>query len=324
MRFDNLDLHSPEELVKLKELHNVLFPSTNASLDWIKWCFLRRSEHQNPRHFTRAWCVWDEDRLVGLWCVEPKDLSIDREISYKNTSGWAKVGRCFSVGIHPDYRRKNLFTELSTFAIGQERALTKYDYILGFPQAGRPVVDAHLKAGWEVTQEIATRSFSPKDQALEPLSLSNCSHLFIRDFCDVTSCPFKPVGGFREIAVSKNVRWLANPDNFYLCFRQGRAQMVLKPYAGHCHLLDLDVGDSDRDLESLLNVAKSLATRHKWSEVSAWCAENDEMRHVFERCGFQKGACSTRPVVLLSVKINARESLKFETCRFDLGVEESY
>src|SRR5207237_538630 len=91
--------------------------------------------------------VFDGEVLAGVWSVEPRQLTVDGQTQIP-------VGHCFAVGIHPDYQRQGLFVELSKYAIEQERIRGEMDFILGFPQQGRPVVGGHLKAGWEIVQEI--------------------------------------------------------------------------------------------------------------------------------------------------------------------------
>lgn len=302
IRFSTMS-NAPWERDVFKAFHNTLFKNTNVSNDWVEWWFKQASP------FTRVHAAWDNDVLIGTWCVEPKKLDTgDNEIN---------VGRCFSVGIHPDYRRRNLFVQLSEHAIAEEKKLAGFEYVLGFPQVGRPVVDAHLKSGWEHVQDIDVYSFDPKTLSTN-VSLDSCHR--ITDFRSIERPAY--VGTFVNNVGYENYRWLENPDNCYVTLRFRNGYIVLKNYANVCHVLD--VSGTFREVQHLLDVTKTLAFRHRWEEVTIWNATNEQHHDDIISCGFVSGAKFASSIQLLTVRINAKEPLNLSKTHFQMGGEEMY
>jgi GNAT superfamily N-acetyltransferase len=300
------------DLIKFKEFHNLLFKNTDMSYEWLSWYIhVIGGMHKHEGHETRIWGMFDDEKLIGTWCVEPKDFIDDNNHRLK-------IGRCFSVGIHPDYRRRNLFVELSKFAIEQERTLKKYDYILGFPQHGRPVIDAHYKSGWYNVQDIQMYTCKP-DKMVDS---RRSDYTLISRFTNST----KTSGRFYEKIAYKKAKWLNHPDNHYICLSVNKedceSYMILKPYADSCHILDSH--GSIEDTTTLYNVAKSLAYRHKWFELTSWWADNSIVELNLENIGFTKNCTRGTSVTLIAVNINAEDNFKMKNCNFQMGVEEIY
>lgn len=294
--------------LELKEFHNLLFKNTDASLEWFTWYI-----DLIGAMGTRVYSVKDSDTLIGTWCVEPKQLRVA-------PGRVVNVGRCFAVGIHPDYRRQNLFVDLSKFAIHQEQtAFREYDYILGFPQVGRPVIDAHLKSGWEPVQEIEMQSWKPVRTQAQPALFAQLND--IQDFSTLDT-PHDYVGCFVENGTYRNVRWLGHPESRYITLAHGGGHIVLKPYGANCHVLDL--AGNATEVQILLEMAKTLTYRHRWNELTIWNAVNERHRKVIEACGFVPGATCGTSVVLLAVKINALQPLVLGETHFQMGSEEIY
>lgn len=295
---------------KFKNFHNTLFAKTSASQEWFRWFFsLNRSDYDN---LPRVYVAREDNQIIGVWCVEPKDFQ------YNNSM--IKVGRCFSVGVHPDYRRRNIFVDLSTYAIEQERSLKQFEYIMGFPQEGKSVVGGHIKSGWERTQTIDVWN-AWKFPVVKPEN-SSLYHVHpISDFKSIKNTQYN--NSFIDSSLYKNSRWLNHPDCFYVCLVRDESYIVLKTYGSVCHVLDIN--GTHEHVRHLLRVTKTLADRHNFHEVTIWCAENDyHIEDVKSEFSFgSSGAVS--PVELLSVKINAKNSLKFsDTVHFNMGCEEIY
>lgn len=225
-----------------------------------------------------------------------------------------RVGRCFAVGIHPDYRRQNLFVELSQHAIAQERGLGRYEYILGFPQTGRPVIGGHLKAGWEPVQQVDVWDCRPGPDDLTSLR----SVSVVNDFQLIDSPTYQ--GSFLERPEYRNLRWKAHPDCSYVTLSRGSSYVILKPYGGMCHLLDVS-GPDREDVRTVIRAAKTLAYRHRWERITTWCAPNEFHRIDFEAAGFNR---TEESVTLLAVPIRANRPLRLERCHLPMGVEEMY
>lgn len=295
---------------RLKAFHNLLFKNTDASSEWFSWYI-----DVIGAWGTRVYSVSDGDQLIGTWCVEPK--------LFKDSTGKVRnVGRCFAVGIHPDYRRRNLFVDLSKFAIHQERTVFReYDYVLGFPQVGRPVIDAHLKSGWDTVQEIEMQSWHPSKEGCPPALKRHVDQVV-----DFGRLDFEPnhayVGCFCEDTTYRNMRWLKHPDTHYITLTHGGGHIVIKPYGANCHILDL-AGPST-SVRVLLDAAKTLAYRHRWQEVTIWNATNELHHDDIVDSGFTPGATCGTSVVLLAVQINATEPLKLQRCHLQMGSEEIY
>lgn len=309
-------LVSKLDLEKFKGLHNLLFKNTDMSHEWMTWYFDDIGGKHKPNHATRVWGMFDRDLLIGSWCVEPKDLVLD--------DGLIKVGRCFSVGIHPDYRRQNLFVELSKYAIAQERELGKYEYILGFPQQGRPVIEAHYKSGWSKVQDITMWSYRPMKESVK------ASRSQVREITNFQSCVQRPAS-FSETADYRNCKWLYHPDNHYICLELrhprhnaiSHSYVVMKPYGDSCHILDIN-GNEPVHTAELLEASKSLAYRHKWHELTMWHADNESNGLEPGLHGFVPETTRGSSITLIAVNINAKNPLAFDRCHFQMGVEEIY
>lgn len=293
-----------EDKKKFKVLHNILFKNTAMSAEWLDWYFELAKD-------VRVYGAFDKEDLIGIWCVESKCLQIDRG-STRN------VGRCFSVGVHPGFQRRGIFLALSKFAIKQEKKKGQHDYILGFPQFGRSVIDGHLKAGWEFVQDIDMCSIKPNlvDENASIRSIGKLEHF---DDEDLVSSK----GSFKESAKYYTRRWLRHPDNHYIIFDyEPGSFIVVKPYGDSCHILELE--GPDEDIVYLLEAVKTLAKRHAWKEVNLWCAENDPKKNTVKSCGYSLGSERGTGVKLLAVRINAIEPLVLDKCSFQMGVEEPY
>ena len=259
----------------------------------------------------RAYGAFNKEELVGIWCVESKILKTSRNIE-KN------VGRCFSVGVHPGFQRRGIFLSLSKFAIQQEKTKGQFEYILGFPQFGRSVIDGHLKAGWEHVQDIDMYSIKP-NLVDEKASLASVGRLERFDSEDLRTSS----GSFKESAKYYAQRWLRHPDNHYICFDyEPGSFVVVKPYGDSCHILELE--GPNEDVVELLEAVKTLAKRHAWKEINLWCASNDPKLGVVKSCGFSVGSERGTGVKLLAVRITAIDPLVLGSCSFQMGIEEMY
>ncbi|MCX6842139.1 MAG: hypothetical protein NTX53_07665 [candidate division WOR-3 bacterium] len=305
---DPLSLHREP----YKQLHNLLFVNTAMSYEWLDWYHRDIPRTNAGAHVTRTYGAFVQDTLAGIWSVEPK--------SFVSATGVViEVGRCFAVGIHPDYRRHGLFVELSKYAIEQERILGQYEYILGFPQRGRPVVGGHLKAGWEVVQDIEAYHID-----LESMNsvTSRARVKAVTAFGDLTLSVQLP-GSFNVSPAYLNLKWLEHPDNYYICLWCDDSYIVLKPYGGICHVLD--VQGERRAVSVLIDAAKTLCRRHRWQELDMWCASNEHYRAQVVEAGFNQDSAFVPPVVLIAVRIKAECPLDVVAdSHFQIGVEEIY
>ena len=300
---------SAADVQAFKDFHNLLFKNTDASEQWLQWYF-RLIPGEHTGHWTRVYTLRDDADLVGSWCVEPKDFMLD-------DGTIIKVGRCFAVGIHPNYRRRNLFVDLSKFAIDEERKLGKYEYVLGFPQVGRPVIDAHLKSGWERIQIVDM--YSSHDVPSPKVSLASVKTVY--DFHVLSPRP-DYTGSFIESDTYRNNRWDGHPDHLYLRLCFGGGYVILKVYNNACHVLD--VRGTPSEVTQLLLAARTLAYRHRWIEVTIWNALNDHLHDAICAAGFVPGATCGTSVELLAVRINAQTPLTLEKCHLQMGNEEIY
>jgi GNAT superfamily N-acetyltransferase len=294
---------------KYKALHNSLFKGSNASSEWIRWYHKEIGALKTWSEGTRTWGVFDDEELVGIWSVEPKCLTISGKTVH--------IGRCFAVGIHEGYRRHGLFVSLSEYAIEQEKKLGEYEYILGFPQVGRSVVGGHFKAGWEevLPIDILSRKNVPRIYG-ETRSTIN----FITNYDSITletKCD-----GITENSEYNTLRFSKHPDHQYLIYQYQDATIILKPYGNFCHILDLS--GSVANVKFLLDAVKSLAIKHGWVEVNAWCAENDFYKEAYLASGFSSGADFGLPVMLIAVRINAEVPLSLNNLSLQMGIEEGY
>lgn len=294
---------------KYKALHNSLFKGAATSSEWIRWYHNEIGSLKTWSKGTRTWGVFDKEELIGIWSVEPKNLKLSKTL--------LNVGRCFAVGIHEGYRRHGLFVSLSEYAIQQEKKIGEYEYILGFPQVGKTVVGGHFKAGWEevLPIDIYSRKNEPRvfGESRSGINfINNYDGLIAEKSCEVLN----------ENSDYNNLRFIEHPDHQYLTYSYKDATIVLKPYGNFCHILDLS--GSIENVEYLLNAVKSLAIKHGWAEVNAWCADNEFYKQTFLATGFSLGAEFGLPVMLIAVRINAEVPLVLGTCSLQMGVEEGY
>lgn len=294
---------------KYKALHNSLFKGANTSSEWFHWYHKEVGELKKWSKGTRTWGVFDGEELVGIWSVEPKVL----RVADKNLS----VGRCFAVGIHEGYRRHGLFVSLSEYAIEQEKLLGEYEYILGFPQVGRSVVGGHFKAGWEEVLPIDI--FSRKNEP-RVYGESRSAIKFITSFDGLEN----QVQGdsLIEDSTYNTLRYSKHPDHQYLTYSYKEATIVLKPYGNFCHILNLS--GSIANVKFLLDAVKSLAIKHGWTEVNAWCADNEFYKEALLQSDFTSGAEFGLPVMLIAVRINAKTPLVLKKVSLQMGIEEGY
>lgn len=331
-------------------VHNQLFKITNMSRDWLGWFIrlgmLKQSDEseiyksypenrildyaidkiQPHSSQIRFYGAFDDSSLVGIWCVEPKCL----KYSY---STLLRVGRCFAVGILPDYRRKNLFVELSQYAIEQERIKGEYEFILGFPQQNHPVIDAHLKSGWNHVTDINVMHWQPTytmpamtkvDSKLKYVAQINYGDKAedtrnLRGHTDMEK--------FNSTLEYRYQRWSHHPENLYTCLRHSTTDIVIKFYKSAMHILDIygtGIYNPHSGLKPLVATLQSLAIQHACSEITTWCHVKDESLQCFKAAGFRNGSTIIKPVSILAVNINAKVPLELSKPRFGMGVEEIY
>jgi GNAT superfamily N-acetyltransferase len=309
IRFETWNLDDSSYIEKFKQFHNTIFPNTRASKEWLEWYanfgFLDHEIHTRAHVAIRE----SDDQIVGTWCVEPKIFST----SEKNI----KVGRCFSVGIHPELRRQNLFVRMSKYAIQTEKNIGQYEHILGFPQEGRPVIDAHLKSGWKklhlitmlgAKPEITNSSLRESRQVLKDLS---------------TSYEQLSVGKFVENDSYFTRRWSEHPENNYIILSTKSSRIVLKHYSSIMHVLSMQ--GEETNVTFLLNAARTLAFRHKCEELNAWCADGERYKKSLEDANFLPNVSKMSNIELMCVDLQEKtleDSIK--RCIFHQGIEEIY
>lgn len=298
---DVLDSHK----IVYKELHNLLFPNINISFEWINWYFGEIGCGK-----TRTYGAFCDERLIGIWSVEPRKMYVGGIL--------LSVGRCFAVGIHPNFRRQGLFVDLSKYALREEKKLCEYDYIIGFPETTRAVVGGHLKIGWYIVQEIPEYRLEKSD--ISDVILRSSATL-VTSLLNESLFPQEGVlfGGVGYDAL----RWLNHPENYYIALSHfsksgltGHNFIVLKPYGEICHILDVCGSPTE-----LLQIACGLCKKHNWKALTIWCADNEIYKMNIEKVGFKK---TEKAVCVIAYNIRARNSLKLASCHIQNGVEEGY
>lgn len=314
--FELLDTHNHSNLEAFTKFHNTIFPNTQASQEWIEWYSAAGKEHHGID--TRVYVArrLEDNLIVGSWCIEPKKFCDGK----KNIL----VGRCFSVGIHPDVRRQNLFVRLSKHAIESERRFKNFKAILGFPQVGRPVIPAHIKSGWRELDVIPMLGKKPENYKI---SLSNVVRHWIDD---ENVAPWKTgVRSFVESSDYLRRRWLEHPDNDYIVLASKKfphSTVVLKHYGSVMHVLSIRGGKKAALL--LLKAASTLAYRHNCSELNAWCASRELYRDVLEETGFAENVSQSPGIQVMCVDLTDDYQLNIgkdlDNCAIHQGIEEIY
>ncbi len=311
--FETLDMHNHAHVEEFTKFHNIIFPNTHASQEWIEW-YAKFGDIYHDIN-TRVYVARrvDDNVIVGSWCVEPK--------RFHDGKTTVKIGRCFSVGIHPDVRRQNLFVRLSNHAIESERQHKNYKTIIGFPQVGRPIIPAHIKSGWRELEVIPVLGKKPENFEL------SLSHVIKNWIDEVNVAPWKV--GVNSIVESSHYlqrRWLEHPDNDYIVLATKEfphSFIVLKHYGSIMHVLSIRGGKTGACL--LLKAASTLAFRHNCSELNAWCASRELYRDVLEETGFAENVSQSPNIQVMCVDLTDDYRLNIEQdCVFHQGTEEAY
>ena len=212
-----------------------------------------------------------------------------------------------------------LFVELSKYAIEEEKKRSEYDFILGFPQSGRPVIGGHFKAGWEEAMNLSPYSINTESYTS---SSDRRGAEVITDFAKYSSSD-SLAGCFYESNEYRNLRWLLHPHHHYLCYGFADSYIVLKPYLNFCHIVDFK--GSAKILAKLFTIAKDIAKRHGWVELNLWCADNEYFMNTVLEQGFTKGDQFVLPITMITVRIAANNSFQaLESCHLQMGIEEAY
>lgn len=296
------------------KLHRTLFPRTDITEEWVDWYFHKLFPDTPVVYGARE---KDSGELIGMWCVEHRTL-IDSDAVKKH------VGRCFAVGIREDHRRKNLFTELSKYAIKEEKRKATFTHILGFPQLGKPVVSAHIKAGWEHVQRIQAYTKKPQRTLESPHRVFRATPDFWLSEPEFSNC-----GTFQANGLYISERWGNHPYHNYtiLCHDDLQCSFaVTKQYRDILHVLEFRYKSAHAAYELIASI-NQLAYRHACSEITIWAANNDPLAEYVKNSGFLSaeaiGSCAVSSVDLLAVNLNS-DPLKLETSSFQMGVEEIY
>lgn len=295
-----------------KKIHNELFRSAAIDNNWIEWYHEKVRVSDSRLSNTRTYGLYDGNRLIGIWSVEPK-------VMRNSNNELIKVGRCFAVGISSDYRRMGLFVSLSEFAIESERKRAEFEYIIGFPQTGRSVVGGHIKAGWE---EITFVDIYSVDLRINDGKFFRNDAKEVIDFSNL-STPLNINNSFDEPASYRNIRFLMHPKLQYMIYTYDNAHIVLKPYSTFCHILEMQ--GSKKNVCRLIEVSKSICKRHGLVELNVWNNSEALYHEVLSECGFSNGAEHGLPITIIAARINANKKLLIEKeFNFGMGVEEGY
>lgn len=295
-----------------KKIHLQLFPGSQIDDSWIDWYHNNIPASDNRLSSTRTYGVYDGERLIGIWSVEPKLIK-------NSNNDLIKVGRCFAVGVSSDYRRKGLFVSLSVFAIENERKRAEFEYILGFPQTGRSVIGAHYKSGWEEVSLVDIYGIDLN---------KTTSRFFKNDVKEVVDfsaleTPKSTSQNFDEPSSYRNERFIKHPKLHYLRYAFEDAHIILKPYSTFCHILEMQ--GSKENVIRLIEASKSICKKHGFTEINIWNKEKAFFSSALIDCGFTKGADHGLPITIIAVKINATKPFELgHPFNFGMGVEEGY
>lgn len=326
VEFTVLDLCKATQMRKFAEFHNSVFPAMNASFSWFEWYMHSGANYHDID--TLVYAAMSDGKIVGTWCVEPKEL-------YCNDFSKIAVGRCFAVAIAPEFRRQGLFVELSKFAIERERQRGEFQHILGFPQKGRPVIDAHLKSGWERIQEIDCHSITTS-HLVKPVSLAAIdSRIVTFAMFDnpLEDRAMRRLGSFYDSPWYKDERFLSHTEHTYTCLKTDNSYVVLKQYGTTMHVLDIqEHNQRPSTIEELLVASVTLAKKHACNHVTIWGAQNDPLvTNVLASDSFRSHWSEQPTTVLepasidmLAVRINSSDKLVLDETHFQTGSEESY
>lgn len=287
-----------------KELHNLLFPNSGISFEWIDWYFGQIGQKR-----TRTYGAFYGTQLIGIWSVEPRKMYVGNLLM--------NVGRCFAVGVHPSFRERGIFVALSNHALEEEKNRSEYDYIVGFPGTTRTVVKGHLKVGWYIVQEVPEYRLARVD--IDSVILKHFATPTINFSGKILASQEGMLFGCDEY---NELRWLHHPENHYILLTQYSPAdeendfIVLKSYGENCHVLDLCGKPTE-----LLGIARGLCVKHNWTALTVWCADNELYKPEIQEAGFKK---TEKAVYLLAHNVRRKNRMELASCHIQNGVEEGY
>lgn len=279
-------------------LHNDLFRTANIDYDWMDWYHERLPVVRGSKNKTRTFGVLDKDRLIGIWSVE--------EIVMNDGIKSYRVGRCFAVGIHSDYRRMGLFVSLSTYALSELRKSKDFEFLIGFPQKGRSVTPGHLKAGWKMLGDVHLMSKKIERYPIRGVNLSSVNNLL------------------NSIASNDylNARFLSHPYCNYSYLTHGEGLLILKSYADFIQVV-YSSGDSN-ELEFLYRSLERLTFRHGQKEIITWSNPLSKSHSELEKLGFENGSDKNVSVDIIYFPITSFALPNLEGINFHMSIEEGY
>lgn len=279
-------------------LHNDLFKSANIDRDWMDWYHVRLPSVRKSINKTRTFGVLDGNRLIGIWSVE--------EIILSDTNKSYRVGRCFAVGIHSDYRRQGLFVSLSTYALGELKKSKEFEFLVGFPQKGRSVTGGHLKAGWELFGEIQLMSKKIETYPHIGVNIGNVNNSLER----VTSDSYL------------KARFLEHPYCNYSYFSYGDGLVILKGYADFVQIVYSH--GNPKELEMLNLAMQRLAYRHGQKEILTWSNPLSLEHSNISKLGFATGSDNNVSVDIIHYPITINTPSSILGLNFYMSIEEGY
>ncbi len=125
----------PSDIDGVIKLLNIVF-GHNRTIEWWKWKY-----ELNPNGFYGEegdiWVAEADNEIVGHYAIISESLKFNSKI--------ITVAQSVDTAVHPDYRRRGIFTSLANKVYAD--AKNRYDFIYGFPS--EMAYKGFIKLGWK-------------------------------------------------------------------------------------------------------------------------------------------------------------------------------
>jgi len=125
----------PSDIDGIIKLVNIVF-NRNFTKEWWKWKY-----ELNPNGFFGEegdiWVAEADNKIVGYYAIMPETIKFYSKV--------ITVAQSVDTAVHPDYRRRGIFTSLANKVYAD--AKNRYDFIYGFPS--EMAYKGFIKLGWK-------------------------------------------------------------------------------------------------------------------------------------------------------------------------------
>ncbi|MHA1491434.1 MAG: GNAT family N-acetyltransferase [Promethearchaeota archaeon] len=226
--------------------------------------FWRWMVKTNPSGHAKIYLVYEGNNIIGNYMIVPRRRKILDDIVMDGEAVWAAV--------HPNYRKKGIFTELGIYSLADIR--NEIPVCTGFPNIY--AINGHLKAGWRFF-DIPLLKLDINDKTNKKDSTLVHRGEFGEEFDDFW---MKISKDYSNIVVRDasylNYRYFHKPIDYEIRVIRDEEVLgfvVLKKYFDKSHIVDILAKD-DAILSELLAASINFAVNNKSKILSCIMMED--------------------------------------------------